>query len=295
MTTSKLVGRKLSTNKSSSRQGNTPKQFIIHHTAGGGNALALRMLSGTLGPNDKKVSAHYILLTTGELVGSVDEERRAWTTGWNADKTAITVETVNVSGAPHWGVTDRQIAMLGRLAADLSIRYNWGPLTRQNVRGHKEFAATACPGPSIWPRMDEIVAHANRVRARWLNADTSNPTPTPPVGSLADLDLLIQKIIRGELGNGEERVNRLKTLGFNDQQIKAIATEVTRRYNEIRAEQAAKPPTSAELIEIHRMITSIIRGDWGNGKERIERLAAAGFTQDQIDALQAAVTERMKG
>lgn len=307
MTTSPLVGRKLDTNKSSSRQGNKPERLIIHHTAGGGNSLAIQMLSGTLGPNDKKVSSHYINLTTGELVGSVDEELRAWTTGWEADKNSITVETVNTTGAPNWEVSANQLESLAQLAADCSVRYNWGPLTRENVRGHKEFAATACPGPFIWANFDNIINRANEIRLLRLGQTTTppvaDPEPTTP-GTLADLSKLIDRIVRGELGNGQERISALKAMGFNDDQVAAIKLEVDRRVAELRSgsvvatptlEPKEEPLTSAILIAINKMILSIIRGDWGNGQERIDRLKAAGYSDGQIQALQAAVTERLKG
>jgi hypothetical protein len=286
------MGRKFATNKKSSRKGHTPKKLIIHHTAGGSNALAIRMLSGTLREGDKKVSSHYILLTTAELVGSVEEEYRAWTTGWEADKEAITVETVNSSGAPDWRVTDAQIAKLGRLAADLSMRYGWGRLTRENVDGHREYAATACPGPWIWSRLDSIIAHANRVRDRWIAYENQARPPETPEGGLVAIDELIKKIIRGELGNGQERIDNLRAMGFSDDAIRALAAEVTRRFNEIKEQEAAKPTTS-DLIAIHKMIISVVRGEWGNGEERVRRLTEFGLTSDQIDALQAAVNDYM--
>lgn len=306
MTTSPLVGRKLSTNKSSSRRGNKPEMVIFHHTAGGGNAVAIRMLSGTLGPNDKKVSSHYINLTTGELVGSVDEERRAWTTGWAADKSAITVETVNTSGAPTWAVSDQQLENMSQLAADLSIRYNWGTLGRHNVRGHREFGSTACPGPYIWPRMDSIIARANQIREARIGKP-ADPQPAPPQDtpsdsqvpdSLAELSQLIDRIVRGDLGNGAERIAKLKSMGFDDTQIASVKTEVDRRVASLRNPRptvASTPSnTTGALVYVDKIVKKIINGDYGNGADRVKNLKASGFNQEQIDSLQAEVNRRMR-
>lgn len=158
MTWSPLMSRSVYTSKFSSRQGNTIERLIPHHTGGGSNVGALDFLANS----EKKVSATYVLLTTGELVGLVPEEFRPWTTGWTADKCAITVETVNSSGAPDWRVTDAQIDMLTLLAADIAKRYGWEKLNRsQRIRGHRQYADTLCPGPYLWGKFDTIVKGAN--------------------------------------------------------------------------------------------------------------------------------------
>lgn len=169
MTFSALATRILPTAKYSDRQSKTPTRLIVHHCASTSNGNAEYLASHT-----DQTSATYCLLTTAVLVGIVPEEQRPWTTGSYAvgstrvsyDNDAITVEVVNSTGAPEWAVTDAQVEMLAQLAADLSTRYSWGPLTRANVIGHREVNAshrTVCPGPYLLPRLDAIVARANAI------------------------------------------------------------------------------------------------------------------------------------
>lgn len=166
MVFSKLATRTVSTTKHSSRQGNKITQFIIHATMGGGDESNVAYLS--TGKND--VSASYVLQTTGNLVGVVPEELRPWTTGWQADKNAVTVETVNSTGAPNWLVTEAQIQKLAELAADLCKRYGWGRLDRTRIRAHREFMNTSCPGDYLYSKFGEIITRANQILGKTITA-----------------------------------------------------------------------------------------------------------------------------
>ncbi|WGD38466.1 peptidoglycan recognition family protein [Lysinibacter sp. HNR] len=155
-------------------------RMIVHHTAGGTNEGNVARLSTHPHPSP---SANYCLLTTGQLVGIVPEERRAWTSGSDAaDSPSITIETVNTGGAPEWPVSDAQIETLALLAADLSTRYRWGPLDRTRIIGHREVAQTACPGPYLYPRLEQIVTRANEI------LHTTGPAPVIP--ELGDEDMI---------------------------------------------------------------------------------------------------------
>lgn len=183
MTFSSLISESVPTKKYSSRQGNSIEYLIIHHTAGGTNEFAVRYLSQSL--DTRKVSASYVLKTTGSLTGIVPEEFRPWTTGWTADKHGVTVETVNSSGAPLWLVTQAQLRMLATLAADLCKRYNWGRLDRTRIRAHREWVATNCPGPYLYGQFDNIIAAANAI----LDAEQKPDTPNEKRTDMLILDL----------------------------------------------------------------------------------------------------------
>lgn len=176
MTFSPLSTRSVSTRKYSSRRGKRVSKLIIHHTAGGTNAGNVALLS----TGARKVSATYCLETTGRLTGIVPEQFRPWTSGsFRADGDAVTVETVNSGGASKgWPVTSAQLEMLAQLAADLCRRYKWGKLDRSRVRGHREFASTACPGPYLYPRLDQIIRRANEI----LGQAPKPVTPAKPAG-----------------------------------------------------------------------------------------------------------------
>lgn len=274
MTFSPLCARSVPTKNYSSRQGNKVRRLIIHYTAGGTDESNVRLLSRSQ-DYGRQASCTYVLQRNGALVGIVPEEYRPWTSGsFSADATAVTVETVI---APKGQATAAQMETLAKLAADLSNRYGWGPLNRTNVRGHREFAATDCPGPYLWPRMNQIVERANQIRGG------ATPTPQPTPAPAGDIDALADAVIRGEYGNGDERRSRL-----GDKY-----DAVQRRVNEkLSGKQPAKPapkPTPKPAANIDALADAVIRGEYGNGEERKRRLGS------NYAAVQARVNEKLAG
>lgn len=166
MTFSKLTAYTIPhRDKYSSRGGAGIVRLNLHHWAGTSGGIE-RM-------KDPKadVSCNYLILSDGMLVGQVPEEYRAWTSGSpGADNPAITVEVQNSGGRPAgvsndldpraWPVTDAAFKTLCALLADLYTRYRWADMGESRLRGHREFASTACPGGYLWARRDRARADA---------------------------------------------------------------------------------------------------------------------------------------
>lgn len=183
MTFSPLISGTIpSHGKYNSRPGGITR-VIQHHwadtTLGGQAALE--------NPNTKK-SVNYLVHTDGVILGQVPEEFRPWTSGGAvADNPSITIECQNSTGGPEWAVSGAAIDSIARLIADIAARRGFGSLNRTNYRGHREFAATACPGPYLWPRLQPIAAAANALRAVPVNIPAPAPTLT---GSLQEDDMI---------------------------------------------------------------------------------------------------------
>ena len=168
MTYSTRVNRTLYTDKSQDRGGYTVQRVIVHNWAGLTGGIERLVYS------DDEASANYIGLSDGSMIGSVPEERRAWTSGsYDVDASSITVEIQNTTMAPNWQVSEESINALIELIADIARRYGWGSVDRSRVRGHREFAATECPGPFLYGRLEEIATRANAL----LRADHISPHP----------------------------------------------------------------------------------------------------------------------
>lgn len=250
-------------NKFASRQGRPVTRVIVHHWAGtsGGDARLVN-------PNEE-VSANYILYSDGTLVGQVPEEYRAWTSGsWEADSYSITVEVQNSSVGGEWPVSDAALAKLVALVADVARRYGWGSVTGERVRGHREFYATACPGPYLWTRLGSIAAQAH---AQLGGAAPGPVSPTAPGG---DVDALARAVIRGDYGNGDERRRRLGSR----------YAEVQARVEVLLGTPAATP---APAPDIESLADAVLRGDYGNGDERRRRLG------NLYAAVQARVNQKL--
>lgn len=141
---------------------------IIHHGAQTDYGAHVRTLTG-----DREVSANYCTDGRGNLIGQVPDEYRAWTSGspydngrgaeW--DHRALTVETLNSTGAPTWSISAADETALVRLVRYAHDRYGV-PLDRDHIVGHRELYErwgasypTACPGGID---IDRIVKRAKK-------------------------------------------------------------------------------------------------------------------------------------
>lgn len=160
-------------------------RLIVHYTTGGTEDYLIDLFRQSK-KHGREASVTYLLNRAGHLIGLVPEEYRPWTSGgMAADGPAVTVETMTFPESGQ-AATPEQMETLARLAADLSDRYGWGALTRDNVRGHREFSSTDCPGPWIWPRMDQIITRANAIRTEETPMPIAeNGWPCIPLSSTA--------------------------------------------------------------------------------------------------------------
>ncbi len=231
MTFSSLVGRTFATTKQGPRYGKRVERLIVHHCANTNSEAMVRYLSGSGGGT----SASYCLTTKPELVGIVPEELRPWTSNaivggvnYDNDSNSVTVETVNLTGPPEWLVTDGQIELLAKLAADLCKRYGWGKLDRNRVVGHREVLPkgyTECPGPHLYAHLDAIVKRGNEIL---------NPPPKPkpePEPTLGELKMSFKSVLIGH--RPDEAKDRLlvTALDFEDGQ-KTTEYPVTKSYGD---------------------------------------------------------------
>lgn len=269
MTFSKLTSRTVWTQKfTPGRGGQRIVRFIVHHTAGGTNQGNIDLLSTGV----RDVSANYVLLTTGELVGIVPEEHRAWTSGSpQADNPSITCETVNTAYGEPWPISEQQFEMLAQMAADFSKRYGWGRLDRVKIIGHREVAATACPGTTIWGRLQWICDRANQI----LAGEGGTPPKAPNPGGKTVTEVAME-VIRGDWGNGADRKNRLERAGYS---YAAVQAEV----NRLLGIGGAPAPTPGGK-SVTQLANEVLRGDWGNGDDRRKRLTQAGYNYEQVQA-----------
>lgn len=307
MVFSKLTNRTVSSHgKHSSRQGLGVQRVIFHHWAGkvGGD-------SRLKDPNEA-VSCTYIIYSDGTIVGQVPEELRPWTSGgFDADGRSITFEIQNETLGPDWKISKKAQDAAIRLLADIAKRYKWGGITASRTRGHREFQATSCPGPFVWPRLNLF-----REKANALTTGKPSTKPKPPSTKNKTLAQLVEETLRGDHGDGAARK---KSLGSNYDKVQAeinkrlygtakpnekpskpaksieqLAKEVIdgkhgngqarvkalgSKFNEVQAEVnrqlgISKTKPKAQKVDVARLAKAVIRGDYGNGPERKRRLGS---------------------
>ncbi len=132
--------------------------ITIHHMAGN---LSVETCGRVF--HNKKGNSNYGIGSDGRVALYVEEKNGAWTSSNKAnDMRAITIEVANNSGAPNWTISPQALNSLLLLCADICRRNDikalvWSPNKSDrinhrngcNMTMHKDFSATACPGPFI--------------------------------------------------------------------------------------------------------------------------------------------------
>jgi len=261
MSNSSLVNIVVPANKNNyliGRNGVKISEITIHHMAG---VLTAEECGRLFENPDRLSSTHYGVGKNGEIGLYVDEKNTAYANGnFNSNLRSVTIETSNSSVGGDYPVSDKVLAELIKLVADIAKRNNLGKLVNgKNLTPHNKYAATACPGRYLLSKMDYIAEEANKING-YESAKTNE--------ELAD------EVIKGLWGNGKERKDRLTAAGYDYYAVQKIVNE--RLLGKKSNEEIAK---------------EVIQGKWGNGKERKDRLTAAGY---DYYAVQKIVNDMLK-
>lgn len=299
----------------SGRRNQPITKIAIHHTAGAVSAGTIgqifkptsRQASCNYGiGNDNK-----IVLCVDE------SNRSWCTSSSWCDNRAITIEVANSSNGGNWPVSDRVLATLIDLVTDICKRNGIKNCTYTGgkdgvLQKHEWYANTNCPGPYLGSKFSYIASEVNkrlhggstspsvaqgsslyRVRKSWSDAKSqkgafrnfenakkcananpgysvydANGRSVYPVASASSksVDNLAREVLAGNWGNGQDRVNRLTSAGYD-------YNAVQNRVNEILYGSASKPAGKS----IDTLAREVIRGDWGNGQDRKNRLERVGY------------------
>jgi len=263
--TNKIVESNIN-NYTQGRKGYKVCKITPHHMAG---ILSGEQCAKMFQNASRQASANYCIGNDGEIVLSVAEENRAWTSAnQENDCQAITIEVSNCENGRDWRISDAAWNSLVKLCVDICKRYGFklvydgtknGSLTRHNM-----FVATSCPGPYLQGRFQEL--------ADTVNAQLGENQVQNTVSNKKRNEEIAQEVIKGLWGNGEDRRNKLTSAGYNYQTIQDIV-------NSLMNSQKLNTKKDNEQIA-----QEVLVGDWGNGEERRSRLTAAGYDFDTIQA-----------
>ena len=103
-----------------------------------------------------------------------------------------------------------------------------------------------------------------------VNSRVGNPQAAPRKGN----DVIANEVLAGAWGNGEDRKNRLTAAGYDYRTIQNIVNGLVGQA----PSQPAKPGND-------EVANQVIAGSWGNGDDRRNRLQAAGYDYNAVQAL----------
>lgn len=165
--------------------------------------------------------------------------------------------TANLQGA-HVKPSPSPSKSIDTIAREV-IRGDWGNGADRKVRLEK----AGYNYSAVQKRVDEILSG-----------------PHKPVTSSKSIDTIAREVIRGEWGNGADRKVRLEKAGYNYGAVQERVNAILGGSN-----------TSAPSKSIDVIAREVIRGDWGNGQDRKNRLTAAGYN---YSAVQKKVNELLR-
>lgn len=291
-------------NYSKGRSGRKIEKIAVHHMAG---VLTAKQCGNIFARAGRNASSHYGIGNDGEIGLYVDEKDTAWTnSNWDINCKSVSIETSNVNIGGDWIVSDKALQSLIKLVADISERNNIKLIKGETLVWHSMYSKTTCPGDYLRNKIDYIIEDANKI-----NNMIIKPRPTKSIKDLAYeviagkwgvgqerkkalgslynevqanvnnilgsktqttvsttklIDRIAQEVINGKWGNGQERYNRLTKAGYN-------AKAVQNKVNEILGVKS----NNSDAKDNYKIANEVIQGLWGNGNDRKNRLAKAGY------------------
>lgn len=226
----------------------------------------------------REASANYGV--DGDFVDQfVYDKNASWANAnyW-ANHNSITVEHANATldkpGTANDYVIDERTFFNGaRLIANGHLLYGITPKRNHTVRRHSEFTSTACPGPYMnrnWDRyFDTMHDIYSTTKAGRTIKTPSTPKHSQPQPGRTPEHLVVQEVIGGLWGVGQDRVNRLRDAGHDPIAIQNRVNALLR-----------KGPTPVRNVD--SVAREVIKGLWGVGHDRVIRLTRAGFDAQAV-------------
>ena len=127
------------------------------------------------------------------------------------------------------------------------------------------YAATTCPGDYLLSKMDYIAEQANKI-----NGQESSTTENTSKKSNEEI---ANEVLAGKWGNGADRKIALTNAGYDFSTIQSI----------VNAKLSGNSTNSKpNLKSVDEVAKEVIAGKWGNGQDRFNKLAAAGYDGNAI-------------
>lgn len=178
--------------------------------------------------------------------------------------------------AGKWGNGDARVAALTAAGYDASavqaeVNRQLGASSKKSV---SEIAKEVIAGK--WGNGDDRV---NRLRSAGYDPSAVQAEVNKQLGaSSKSVNQIADEVIAGKWGNGDDRVNRLRSAGYDPNAVQAA----------VNAKMSGG--SSGGRKSTDEIAREVIRGDWGNGETRKQKLRAAGY---DVNLVQMAVNRLM--
>ena len=239
---------------------------------------------------DKALGIAHFYCNRDTIVQVVPIENIGYHTGdWWSNCRSVGYEVCESLSASDEEFLQNEDVTLLKAAADL-VEAGM-PISRETVRLHHEFVPTSCPHRSMElhggttesvrsyfiERMQYFASLGNNlieILHNYFPEEKFRMHTWERLGVFRNEDEseneIVQQVMQGEWGNGQERIQRLTEAGYDAGLIQEKVNLV------LQGSQNNNTQTIDDIAH------EVIQGDWGNGEERKERLEAAGYDYDAV-------------
>lgn len=260
---------------------------VIHNDAG---RMKPKRYISFLRNRDKALGIAHFYCNRDTIVQVVPIENIGYHTGdWWSNCRSVGYEVCESLSASDEEFLQNEDVTLLKAAADL-VEAGM-PISRETVRLHHEFVPTSCPHRSMElhggttesvrsyfiERMQYFASLGNNlieILHAYFPEEKFRMHTWERLGVFRNEDEseneIVQQVMQGEWGNGQERIQRLTEAGYD-------AGLIQEKVNLVL--QGSQNNNTHMIDDIAH---EVIQGDWGNGEERKERLEAAGYDYDAV-------------
>ena len=260
----------------------------IHCTAG---QCTVETLGTLFAKESKQASSNYGIGYDGRIGMYVEEKDRSWcTSNKDNDNRAITIEVASDSFAPY-AVKDAAYQSLIKLVADICKRNGikkllWkgdksliGQVDKQNMTVHRWFANKSCPGDYLYNLHGEIARKVNAI----LNPPVAATFAKGDLVEIKGTNYYSGSKIPTWVRNTKWYVYSVSgnRVVINKSQDGKYAIMSPVKASDLKKVNVSTPPKKSN----EEVAREVIKGLWGNGTTRRNRLIAAGYDPDVIQKL----------
>lgn len=260
---------------------------VIHNDAG---RMKPQRYISFLRNRDKALGIAHFYCNRDTIVQVVPIENIGYHTGdWWSNCRSVGYEVCESISASDEEFLQNEDVTLLKAAADL-VEAGM-PISRETVRLHHEFVPTSCPHRSMElhggttesvrsyfiERMQYFASLGNNlveILHNYFPEEKFRMHTRERLGVFRNEDEseneIVQRVLQGEWGNGQERIQRLTEAGYD-------AGLIQEKVN-----LALQGSQINDTKTIDNLAYEVIQGDWGNGEERKERLEVAGYDYDAV-------------
>ena len=254
----------------------------------------------------KQASCNYGIGQDGQISLSVEEKNRSWCSSSNAnDQRAITIECASEAYAPY-EMSNEVYESLIKLCTDICKRngknkliwisdkdtaLNYNPASNEMLLTvHRWFANKSCPGDWLYSRLGELATRVN-VNLTQSTGNTSTSSDSlyrVQVGAYknkANADAMLEKVKAAGFSTYMVQVDGLYKIQVGAYKEKANAEAMASKVKAAGFDCFISGSSSTSTVQsksVDELANEVIKGLWGNGADRKNRLTEAGYDYSAV-------------